>query len=217
MGLVGADIASADSLKAINWAKTRIQRMIDLYYDQKLGSFSTTAGKRAYAMSSVASDYHKVIEPPWILDGSSRVWLRWSNRTGEVQDYAPISTETQKRPEILYRVGTDFRVAPTPDKVYTIQFDYWAFKADLVNAGDSDDITNNADMLILEEAARILSEDRGWSKQAGEWKTSRNESLKELHDDMTEEELGATVIVSRGMHSSDYYDQRGYRRRNDYP
>ena len=209
MGEATADVSDADLDWSLNSAKRRVQRQLSLYWVEKTVSFSTSDGTRAYALSSVAPDYHSVLQA-FIIDGTTRVHLAFIDRAQEIQNYAPVTNETKKRPEAWLRFGTNIRVAPTPDGVYTISLDIESYLADLVAGGDRDAITDNAQEMLLAEASKLLMQDRVRPAEAQAWREQYAAEAKTWHDDMTEEEMGNTVIISRGINT--YTQIPGYAR-----
>lgn len=64
-------------------------------------------------------------------------------------------------PQIYARIGQDYECYPLPDRAYTVNVYYLKDYDDLVNDGDTNDFTNNADRLItLWATANLISEFR---------------------------------------------------------
>lgn len=195
MNLVAADVANADIDWAINLGKRRAQRRIDLYWSEASTTLTTAAGSRTLA--SVPADYHRAYEL-WIIDGTQRVQLAHIDRHTEISIYPPVTNETRKRPRAWFRRAGSLYVAPTPDAIYTVRVDYWAYLADLVAGADRDAITDNCEELIYAYAAEELSRDRGWVEEARMWREQRLEIERDWFYDMVEEEMGGSVVLSRG-------------------
>lgn len=196
MNLNSADIPTASITRASNWVKRNLQQKIDLYWTEKTTTIKTTAGNRT--LGSLPADYHRAYEL-WIIDDTERVQLEFIDRHTETFSYPPVSNETQARPRAWYRRAKNLIVAPTPDAVYTVNVDYWAFLADLVNSGDNDDITNNHDELLLNGIAEIISRELGLHQEAERWQKYRVERERDLWFDQLEEEQGNAVIRSHGQ------------------
>ena len=137
----------------INQARREIALRRDLHFFEANTSFSTADGDVDYG---VASDFLRPYQM-WYYDSSNdnaTVYLTQKTRS-EWRDFYSADADDEDEPAHYCLYGDQFYLAPVPDAVYTIYYDYYKFPSDLSANGDYDDfLVEGWDAILWESCAR---------------------------------------------------------------
>lgn len=161
----------------VNIVMRRVCRLHDLSYNEASDTFVTVANQRGYSLPATWSRPHTL----WYLDTevSSVVYLDYLSKQ-EFDAKYPDQTKTSK-PEAYTVWGSELQLGKTPDRIITINRNYYEILADLVaSSAETNRFTINAwEVLLflsLVEATEYGIED----ERVPMWQKKANDMLNEL-------------------------------------
>lgn len=118
----------------VNLARRELCRLHDMTFNEVSDTFATVAGTYLYALPAVWSRPYQM----WYLDPDTGVRVEILYKSKEEFDILFPDSTTQGKPSV-YTVWTgSILLAKTPDRVLTVNRDYYTVLADLVNDADVD-------------------------------------------------------------------------------
>lgn len=173
------NVRLADSVRGdiVNIVMRRVCRLHDLSYNEVSDDFPTVAGQRDYALPATWSRPHTL----WYLDtdNSSIVYLDYKSKQ-EFDAIYPDSTKTAK--PVNYTIwGSNLQLGKTPDRVITINRNYYQILADLVTtSNETNAFTTNAWEILLFLALVEATEYGIEDERVPLWQTKADAMLREL-------------------------------------
>lgn len=161
----------------VNIVMRRVCRLHDLSYNEASDDFATVAGQRDYSLPATWSRPHTL----WYLDteNSSIVYLTYKSKQ-EFDAIYPDQTKTAK--PVTYTIwGSNLQLGKTPDRVLTINRNYYQILADLVTAtNETNAFTMNAWEVLLFLALVEATEYGIEDERVPFWKAKADSMLNEL-------------------------------------
>jgi hypothetical protein len=135
----------------INQARREIALRRDLHFFEAQTTFDTADGDKDYG---VASDFLRPYQM-WYYDSSNEVVYLEQVSRSKWRSYYSNDASDEDEPEYFCLYGDQFYLAPVPDTIYTIYYDYYKLPSDLSADGDYDDfLVEGYDAILWESCKR---------------------------------------------------------------
>ena len=138
----------------INQARREIALRRDLSFFEATTEFDTADGDVDYG---VASDFLRPYQM-WYYDDSNDIQYLEQKTRSEWRALYSADGDDEDVPAYYSQWGNQFYLAPVPDTIYTIYYDYYSFPADLSADGDYDDfLVDGYDAILWESCKRACA------------------------------------------------------------